>query len=58
MVDVRLVRRFYRPVSLDHIKARPELAAMQLVKRPRISVQDVSDDEWRVILRMAEEQEK
>lgn len=57
MVDVKLVRRFFHIVSLDDIKAKPELAEMRLVKRGRISVQDVTDDEWTTILKMAEQYE-
>lgn len=55
MVDVRLLRKFAKPVSLDDIKACDKLAAMQLVKRGRISVQYVTADEWGVILSMAGE---
>lgn len=54
MVDVKLVRRFAHIVTLDDIKAKQELAEMDLVKRGRISVQDVTDDQWTTVLKMAE----
>lgn len=57
MVDVKLVRRFAHIVTLNDIKAKPELAEMALVKRGRISVQDVTDDEWATVLKMAESYE-
>jgi predicted RNA-binding protein with PUA-like domain len=53
MVDVRLVRKFAVPVSLDALKARPELADMALLRRPRISVVGVSAREWQVVCEMA-----
>lgn len=48
-VDVRAVRPFARPVTLATIKAHPELESMALVKLSRLSVQPVTDDEWRII---------
>lgn len=53
MVDVRLVRKFESPVSLDEVKENDRLANMQLVKRGRISVQHVKAGEWLLILAMA-----
>ncbi len=54
MVDVRAVRPLPRPVTLAEIKAEPRLADMVLVNNSRLSVQPVTDAEWRVILEMAE----
>lgn len=51
-VDVAPVRPFRRPVTLDEIKAEPGLKDMALVKYSRLSVQPVTDAEWRVICRM------
>ena len=36
-------------VTLDQIKADPRLAEMVLVKNSRLSVQPVSENEWRLI---------
>ncbi|EAQ03005.1 hypothetical protein OB2597_12713 [Pseudooceanicola batsensis HTCC2597] len=52
-VDIRAVEPVPTPVTLDQIKATPELAGMVLVKNSRLSVQPVEEAEWRVICRMA-----
>lgn len=48
-VDVRALRPFARPVTLDQIKAHPDLADMVLVRNSRLSVQPVTDREWAII---------
>ncbi|APE45065.1 ubiquinol-cytochrome C reductase [Sulfitobacter alexandrii] len=48
-VDIKAVRPFNRSVSLDEIKADDRLADMVLVKNSRLSVQPVTDEEWRII---------
>jgi predicted RNA-binding protein with PUA-like domain len=53
MVDLRAVAQFTRPVTLEEIKARPELKDMVLLRIGRLSVQPVSAAEWDVICRMA-----
>lgn len=51
MVDVRLVRKLKRTISLEELKQRPELAEMALVRRGnRLSVMPVSPQEWEAIL--------
>jgi predicted RNA-binding protein with PUA-like domain len=40
------------PVGLDQIKADRRLAGMALVRISRLSVQPVSEPEWRVICKM------
>ena len=45
-VDVRALRPFARPVTLDAIRAEPALAEMVLVKNSRLSVQPVTPEEW------------
>ena len=52
MVDVRYSEPLPRPVTLDQIKNNPALADMPLVKRSRLSIQPVSDQEWHMILAM------
>jgi predicted RNA-binding protein with PUA-like domain len=51
-VDIRALRDVPTPVSLDAIKANPKLADMVLVNNSRLSVQPVSDAEWREVCRM------
>ncbi|EEX09019.1 conserved hypothetical protein [Ruegeria lacuscaerulensis ITI-1157] len=53
-VDIRAVRPFAKPVTLDQIKADPRLADMVLVKNSRLSVQPVSDAEWAVICELGQ----
>ncbi|MCB4456985.1 EVE domain-containing protein [Leisingera sp. McT4-56] len=53
-VDIKAVRPFARPVSLDQIKADPRLEEMVLVKNSRLSVQPVSEAEWAAICALGE----
>ncbi|MEL6570460.1 MAG: EVE domain-containing protein [Pseudomonadota bacterium] len=48
-VDVRAVKPFVTPVSLEKIKGHPALSEMVLVKNSRLSVQPVTDEEWKII---------
>lgn len=52
-VDIRALYKLGRAVSLDEIKAEPRLAQMVLVNNSRLSVQPVTEDEWRVIHELA-----
>lgn len=51
-VDIKAVRPFSKPVSLDEVKADGRLDDMILVKNSRLSVQPVTDTEWQVICAM------
>ncbi|WP_170456959.1 EVE domain-containing protein [Ruegeria arenilitoris] len=53
-VDIKAVRPFAKPVTLDQIKADPRLTDMVLVKNSRLSVQPVSDAEWAVICELGQ----
>jgi predicted RNA-binding protein with PUA-like domain len=52
MVDLKAVAHLTRPVTLQAIKARQELAGMALVRIGRLSVTPVSAAEWEVICGM------
>jgi predicted RNA-binding protein with PUA-like domain len=52
MVDVKAVEAIPTPVTLDRIKSEPKLKDMALVKYSRLSVQPVSDEEWRIVRRL------
>jgi predicted RNA-binding protein with PUA-like domain len=52
MVDLKAVKPFRKPVSLEAIKAEPKLKDMVLVNNSRLSVQPVSDAEWTLICNM------
>jgi predicted RNA-binding protein with PUA-like domain len=51
-IDVAAVKALPKPVGLDRIKADKRLAGMALARLPRLSVQPVSDAEWRLICRL------
>jgi predicted RNA-binding protein with PUA-like domain len=51
-VDIRAIKPLQRPVTLDEIKLERELAEMVLVKNSRLSVQPVTEAEWKHILKM------
>ncbi|WP_299877183.1 EVE domain-containing protein [uncultured Sulfitobacter sp.] len=53
-VDIKAVRPFIEPVSLDEIKADPRLEEMVLVKNSRLSVQPVTAEEWETVCAMGQ----
>jgi len=48
-VDIRAVCPLPRPVSRAEIKAHPALQQMALVTHSRLSVQPVTEQEWRIV---------
>ena len=58
MVDVRYVELLPRTVTLERIKQNPLLTDMPLVKRSRLSIQPVTEAEWRIILTMGGMEER
>ncbi|HMJ04864.1 MAG TPA: EVE domain-containing protein [Chthoniobacterales bacterium] len=53
-VRVEPVRPLPRPVTLAEIKAEPRLAQMELIRQSRLSVAPAREEEWKVVLEMAE----
>lgn len=53
-VDIKAVRPFVKPVTLDQIKGEERLAEMVLVRNSRLSVQPVSDAEWQLVCTMGQ----
>jgi predicted RNA-binding protein with PUA-like domain len=51
-VDVKAVRPMPRPVTLEMCKAEPRLKDMVLVNNTRLSVQPVTEAEWKVVCEM------
>jgi predicted RNA-binding protein with PUA-like domain len=51
VVDLALVKRLARPVTLADLKQRPALKDFPLVRLPRLSVMPVSTAEWKEIER-------
>lgn len=54
-VKVKPVRKLKRPVTLKQIKAEPRLADMELVRQSRLSVSEVTEAEWAIVLELAGE---
>ncbi len=52
VVDVKAVAPAANPVTLQAIKAEPKLKDMVLVKNSRLSVQPVTDAEWKIVCKM------
>ncbi len=52
-VDVKAIGPVPKPVTLAAVKAEPKLAQMALVRLARLSVQPVTDAEWKLVSRMA-----
>ena len=50
MVDIQAKGKLRRPVSLQEIRNTPGLEDMVLVKNSRLSVQPVTEEEWRIVL--------
>jgi predicted RNA-binding protein with PUA-like domain len=51
-VDVQAVEPMPKPVTLAQIKADPKLVEMSLVKYSRLSVQPVTDAEWKYVCKL------
>lgn len=52
MVDVKAVKPVPSPVTLAAVKAEPKLASMSLVTSMRLSVQPVTDAQWKLVCKM------
>ncbi len=53
VVTVGPVEPLKKPVTLEAVKAEPKLAEMELMKYQRLSVQKVTEAEWKLVLKMA-----
>lgn len=54
-VKLKPKRKFANPVSLKAIKAEPRLADCELIRMGRLSVAEMTRDEWGIICEMAGE---
>ncbi|MDJ0826989.1 MAG: EVE domain-containing protein [Rhodobacter sp.] len=52
-VDIKAVQQVATPVTLQMCKADPRLADMVLVNNTRLSVQPVTEPEWRAVCALA-----
>jgi predicted RNA-binding protein with PUA-like domain len=54
-VDLRATAKLPRGVTLQHLRAEPGLAGMELLRRgSRLSVQPVRPEHWELVLRLGE----
>ena len=53
-VELKPYKKLKKPVSLETIKNDKRLAEMALVRIGRLSVQAVTEKEWRIIIEMSE----
>ena len=54
-VPVKPVKSLAKPVTLAAIKAEPKLAKIELVRQSRLSVSPVRDEEWTLVMEMADQ---
>jgi len=52
LVDVKAVKDVPKPVTLAEVKADPKLKGMVLAREPRLSVQPVTEAEWKHICKL------
>ncbi len=52
LVDVKAVKDVPKPVTLAQVKADPKLKDMVLAREPRLSVQPVTEAEWKHICKL------
>lgn len=53
-VDLKPYKKLKKPVGLAQIKTEKRLKDMALVRLGRLSVQPVTDDEWKVVMELAQ----
>lgn len=54
-VDFKPYKKLKKTVTLAQVKAEKKLANMALVRLGRLSVQPVTDEEWKIVMNMAGE---
>jgi len=52
-VELKPVKKLKKPVPLSEVKKHPELKNMALVRLGRLSVQPVTDEEWKIVMDLA-----
>lgn len=52
-VDIKPVKKLKKPVTLSQIKSDKRLQEMALVRLGRLSVQPVTEKEWKIIMELA-----
>jgi predicted RNA-binding protein with PUA-like domain len=55
MVDIKFMRKFDEPLTLEDLREAPGLEKMELLRRgSRLSVQPVTATEWKIVNNLAE----
>jgi predicted RNA-binding protein with PUA-like domain len=54
VVDIKPAKKLKTPVSLQQIKGDKRLQDMALLRLSRLSVQPVKDEEWKIVLELAD----
>jgi predicted RNA-binding protein with PUA-like domain len=54
-VDIKAVKPLKQPVTLAAVKADKRLKEMVLAKQPRLSVQPVTAEEWKIVCKLGGE---
>ena len=54
-VKIKPKRKLGKPVTLQQIKAEPRLSECELIRLGRLSVAEITPEEWKVILELAGE---
>jgi predicted RNA-binding protein with PUA-like domain len=54
-VDLAPIKKIKKPVTLAQVKADKRLADMALIRLSRLSVQPVTESEWKIIMELAGE---
>ncbi|TML79271.1 MAG: EVE domain-containing protein, partial [Actinobacteria bacterium] len=55
MPDVGFVRKFPRVITLAELRTVHGLEPMVLLNRSRLSVQPVAEEEWQIVMQLAEQ---
>lgn len=55
VVDIKPVRKLKNPVTLAQLKADKRLKNMDIIRLSRLSVGQVTDEEWAIVLELAGE---
>lgn len=53
-VEIKAVRKFEKPITLDEIKQNSDLQNMALIKQSRLSVIPLSETEFKTIIELTE----
>lgn len=56
VVDVKPIKKLTKPVSLAEMKGDPRLSDLGLLKQPRLSVISITENQFNIILELADEQ--